>query len=60
MANSLERTPRLYTSQRWGDSFSVSLQNRLPFTRKLETCSSLFDKEEEQNKSHWVCLVGIT
>lgn len=57
----LECTPRLYTSERWGNSFRVrtkTIQNYQSVKREIVTCSNLFDRERELNEeSHWVITV---
>jgi len=60
----LECTPRLYTCERWGNSFRVrtkAIQNYQSIKREIVTCSSLFDRERELNEeSNWVCTIKIT
>lgn len=59
----LECTPRLYTSERWGNSFRVrskTIQNYQSVKREIVTYSSLFDRERELNEeSQWVCFIKI-
>lgn len=54
----LECTPRLYTSERWGNSFRLRtkpIQNYQSIKREIVTCSNLFDRERDLNEeSHWV------
>jgi len=58
----LDCTPRLYTSERWGSSFRIRLKSSedyQPIRRELLTHHSLFDRDLEDDQSHWVCLVEI-
>ncbi|XP_015370898.1 PREDICTED: BTB/POZ domain-containing protein 17 [Diuraphis noxia] len=53
----LECTPRLYTCERWGNSFRIrtkTIQNYQSIKREIVTCSNLFDREFEPNEeSNW-------
>lgn len=58
----LDCTPRLYTSDRWGYSFRLRLKSTedyQPIRRELLTHNSLFDRELDDDQSHWVCLIKI-
>lgn len=54
----LECTPRLYTSERWGSSFTVrtkNIKNYQPIKRDIVTHYNLFDREKELNQIlNWV------
>lgn len=60
----LECTPRLYTSERWGNSFRVrskAIQNYQSIKREIVTCCNLFDRERELNEeSHWVISLNCS
>jgi len=59
----LECTPRLYTCERWGNSFRVrtkTIPSYQSIKRDIVTDSSLFDREREvDEESNWVSTITI-